>query len=339
MTAPQSNTSTIVLLLASAMSLPACEKSAGDKPASAGSAIKAEPTGAASAAPSSAASAAPSSAASAAPSSAASAVASGTASAPAADGMLAIPKVDEAKPEGAALSAYRIDKHEVTAAQYQGCVDAGACKPQKTVQSESLKPLTWNAFCNLGVAGREQHPMNCVDWNNADAYCKWAGKRLPTEAELAHIAFAGKDQKYPWGDAEPTAKLLNACDTACKAALKEKGENWGSLYPMTAGTVDDGFVGTAPVGSYPDGAASSGALDVAGNVWEWTADWYSPSMAPQPSKQDPTGPASGSRKTMRGGSWNDFRANMVDNKARFGFLPVERFANAGFRCAQSAAAK
>jgi formylglycine-generating enzyme required for sulfatase activity len=256
--------------------------------------------------------------------------------------MVAIPQVEDAKPAGAALSSYRIDAFEVTAAQYQGCVDAGACKPQKTVQSDTLNPQVWNGYCNLGVAGREQHPMNCVDWTMASAYCTWSGKRLPTEAEWAHVAYAGKEQKYPWGDAEPSPKLLNACDSACKAALKDKegkGGSWGSLYPATAGTVEDGFVGTAPVGSFPAGATASGAMDVAGNVWEWTADWFTFVMESKPSKQDPTGPASGSRKTVRGGSWNDFRANMVDNKARFGFLPTERFANVGFRCAKSSAAK
>ena len=223
-----------------------------------------------------------------------------------------------------ALSAYCIDRTEVTVAAYAACTAAGACgAPPLTVNWASYSvddAARFSRWCNRG--DRPDHPINCIDWGMANAYCAWRGGRLPTEAEWEYAARGSDGRIYPWGDAAPDARRLNACGSEC-AALSRR--------PLYAG--DDGWATTAPVGSYPAGASPSGALDLAGNVWEWTADWYGPYGAePQ---TDPQGAPAGTSRVSRGGSWNGSTADAGRAADRDWLDPKVRETGLGFRCARS----
>jgi formylglycine-generating enzyme required for sulfatase activity len=230
------------------------------------------------------------------------------------------------------LSAYCIDKTEVTVEAYAACVEAKTCLlaplTPLTVDGGAISPDQGllNRFCN--GHDRPNHPINCVDWEQAMAYCTWAGKRLPTEAEWEYAARGNDGRIYPWGNEAPTAKRLNACGSECVAmAKRDLGDDWGAMY-----IASDGWETTAPVGSFPDGASPFGALDMAGNVFEWTADWdgaYAAAAA-----VNPRGANTGPGRVDRGGSWN---LNNVDHSRtafRAWVSPSDRVIDVGFRCAR-----
>ncbi|MBN1954035.1 MAG: SUMF1/EgtB/PvdO family nonheme iron enzyme [Anaerolineae bacterium] len=169
-------------------------------------------------------------------------------------------------------------------------------------------------------SGYEEHPVVAVSWYGAAAYCAWAGARLPTEAEWEYAARGPESQFYPWGN-EFEGTRLNYCDVNCS-------EGWADP------AADDGYAGTAPVGGYPEGASWCGALDLAGNVWEWTADWYGDYSPDE--QTNPTGPPDGQTKVVRGGSW-DFGVDNARGAARAAARPRSSAANTGFRCATSTA--
>jgi serine/threonine-protein kinase len=167
------------------------------------------------------------------------------------------------------------------------------------------------------------HPVAGVTWYGASTYCTWRGGRLPTEAEWEKAALwdpqAEVKSTYPWGT-EFDGTLVNFCDASCDA-------------PQANTEVDDGFPEAAPVGSYPGGASPSGALDMAGNVWEWVADWYDAgTYAVTAGADNPRGPDAGEAKVVRGGSWFD-TANFMAGTIRFPSPINNADKTIGFRCA------
>jgi len=206
------------------------------------------------------------------------------------------------------VSEFWIDKAEVTNAQYRNCVEAGACRAPTT--------------CDWGEptysdSSKTDHPVVCVSWQDAKAYCEWAGKQLPTEAEWEKAARGTDGRKYPWGDDFDGSKV-NFCDVNCEYNHRDSG-------------ADDGYQRTAPVESYPEGASPYGALDMAGNVWEWCQDWYSANYYASSPQHDPQGPGSGSSRVVRGGSWSRLE-RLVRAADRDGDVPVSRYYVLGFRC-------
>jgi formylglycine-generating enzyme required for sulfatase activity len=214
-------------------------------------------------------------------------------------------------------------KHETTNAEYAKFLDAVQAAgddaawrhPEQPAgpdgKSKDHTPAYWNDP-NFNAADK---PVVGVDWWDACAYAKWAGMRLPTEAEWEYAARSTDGRLYIWGgDWPPTKKVGNFAETGIKG-------------------YKDGFEHTAPVGSFPDGASWCGALDMAGNVWEWCQDRYAPY---DPEKNvDPTGDASANGRAVRGGSWKgddgaDFRCAFRDN-----YEPDYRSDDFGFRCAKS----
>jgi len=203
------------------------------------------------------------------------------------------------------LDGYWIDETEVSNMQYVLCVEAGKCAPSKFVDNQ--------------LYNGENYPVVGIDWLDAQDYCTWAGGRLPTEAEWEYAAKGNEGFIYPWGN-EYNGNFLNACDLNCS-------ESWADL------EVDDGFSMSAPVGSFPDGASWVGALDMAGNVWEWIQDWCG--EYDHGSLENPPGPDDGRCKIIRGGAWASPPAGLrttyrIINTSEIS--PDIRHPNIGFRC-------
>ena len=166
--------------------------------------------------------------------------------------------------------------------------------------------------------GLEEHPVVMVTWEDADAFCRWRGGRLPTEAEWEFAARGPDNATYPWGESFETG-LLNFCDSNCP-------NSWADS------RVDDGYEFTAPAGSYPGGASWVGALDMLGNVYEWVNDWYDRDYYDRSPSLNPQGPEVGASRAQRGASWRDYD-DAIYNTQRFGDPPATADANTGFRCA------
>ena len=201
---------------------------------------------------------------------------------------------DKKRGDNVYVGAFSIGKHEVTVAHYRKCVKAGKC---------STDGLTTYDKCNWKKPGREDHPINCVDWNQAKTYCEeWVGKRLPTEAEWEKAARGTDRRIYPWGD------------------------QWDSS------RANVGTGGTVSVGSYPSGASPYGVYDMAGNVWEWTSSLYKP--YPYKADDDREDPEAKGARVLRGGSWL-FSAEGARASNRGRGAPDGRYDYIGFRCAKT----
>lgn len=144
--------------------------------------------------------------------------------------------------EAVAIAAFQMDVTEVTALEYQACVDQGACEVAGASDSRNV--------CNVGIAVRENHPINCVDWSQATAYCAWVAKRLPTAEEWKFAARGTDGRRYPWGDEEPYDQF---CWSGGSAGLRNT---------------------TCPVGSFTEDKSPFGILDMAGNVDEFASNEY-----------------------------------------------------------------
>jgi formylglycine-generating enzyme required for sulfatase activity len=200
---------------------------------------------------------------------------------------------DEQPVHTVTLDDFWIDRTEVTNVQYRLCVDAGACEAPTTCD--------WGDPTYEDVS-KASHPVVCVDWFGAQAYCEWAGARLPTEAEWEYAARGPDGNTYPWGNDTPTCELAQ---------------------------YDECLGDTVAVDSLPRGASWCEALGMAGNVWEWVADWYGDySSAAQ---TNPTGPETGDYKVLRGGSW-PYLSDYVRSAFRLRLPPLPRYVYVGFRC-------
>jgi len=209
------------------------------------------------------------------------------------------------------IAAFEIDVTEVTVGAYAVCVKRGRCTP----------PVKGD-FCNWGQSGVDEHPINCVDWTQAKAYCAWVGKRLPTEKEWEYAARGSDGRRFPWGADPPGPKLLNVCGAECRLYGAKRGRVWNAMYDY-----DDGWPLTAPVGSYPAGDGPFGLKDMAGNVWEWTASPYCPYPVEECGNSQ--------EYVIRGGGWTNQYAMNMEVTTRNAVGRTEAVEALGFRCCRS----
>ncbi len=207
---------------------------------------------------------------------------------------------DELAAHDVTLDDYWIDRTEVSNAAYRRCVEAGACR-----QSTSAAAARRRAI--------DDHPVSMVTWFDARSYCTWAGGRLPTEAEWERAARGWSSRLFPWGHNYNPFIV-----------------NHGRVAPVPFDD-DDGFAELAPIGSFPQGRTLEGLDDMAGNVEEWVADWYS-NRYPDSAQHNPKGPTLGDHRVVRGGSYVDGAA-WLRAAARTKAFPSLAQPWRGFRCA------
>jgi len=232
-----------------------------------------------------------------------------------------IAEPDERPQTRISLDAFWINETEVTNAEYENCVDAEACSTPVYTGS-----ATRTAYYGLVTYG--DYPVLGVTWYQARDYCAWIGGSLPSEAQWEKAARSQDGRRYPWewvGSVYNGMQeiRLNYCDAECSL-------------PWADSSYSDGYEDTAPVGSYPAGASPYGVLDMAGNVWEWTNDWYASNTYEDISLENPAGPEHGLEKVIKGGSWmdglNDGVPLLFRSSNRTFRSPVEAYSDLGFRC-------
>ena len=212
---------------------------------------------------------------------------------------------DNEKPgKRVSVEAFFIDRTEVTVEAYAACVAAGECSDYH-LTGFGDKSFTKSKHCNWGKGGRDKHPINCIDWSQASEFCAWLGKRLLTEIEWEKAARGTDGRKYPWGNQTISCRY---------AVINDRG---------TMDTAGDGCGrdSTWSVGSKPEGRSPYGALDMVGNVWEWTDSWRDESEQ--------------KIRAFRGGSWSS-RPARARASERVWLTPGLRSINIGFRCARAA---
>ena len=226
-----------------------------------------------------------------------------------------------------ALDAFWADQTEVTNAQFSTFLNEQGNQVEEGVRWLEPGAGRWGIVYghleeNDGVfhprTGYEDYPVIEVSWYGAAAYCAWTGARLPTEAEWEYAARGPQAWIYPWGNTFDGLRV-NYCDASCL-------QDWRDT------DFDDRFAQWAPVGSYPGATSWCGALDMAGNVWEWVSDWWSEDYYARSPTENPQGPDSGTIRVARGGSWFD-ESWQVSASYRAGLTPSSyRMHWVGFRC-------
>lgn len=212
---------------------------------------------------------------------------------------------DEIPQHRVALKPFKIDEHEVTVAQYEACFKSGKCS------SKDFNNVHDNRYCNYDSKRSKKHPMNCVSWYGADTYCKWVGKKLPTEAQWEKAARGIDGRINPWGNEGVT------CDYA--QVPNQAGDGCGKQ-------------GTVPVKQFKKGISPYGAYDMIGNAPEWVRDWYHATVyRKRDGVKDPVGPEFGNYRVVRGGSWYRNQAIRLRGTFRNRKNPSKR-GYVGFRC-------
>jgi len=238
----------------------------------------------------------------------------------------------------AEVEDFCLDLTEVTLGAYRECSSKGECKrayrdsfwPQKDADEQdwNLQRSATSPLCNENYSDRDDHPVNCVTWYQADDYCKWRGATLPTEAQWEYAARGSDGRVYSWGDQKPDSELMNGCGLECSTWRKNAGlSETPILYE-----IDDGYPGSAPVGSFPAGRAEAGLLDMAGNVFEWTHDHHRPYA--DLDKLNPEH-AETTERVIRGGAFNSFMPEFADPALRFPQSQDAHTHGIGFRCART----
>jgi formylglycine-generating enzyme required for sulfatase activity len=232
------------------------------------------------------------------------------------------------------LDAYWIDQTEVTNRMFSQFVDETGYQTdaEKSAQSwvfvEASEVSKWEEFSgvdwrhlwgsNSNIDGLDDYPVVHVSWDDAVAYCDWAGAHLPTEAEWERAARGQYKNIYPWGNTRPDGQRANIADVNLKVDWSQNINN-------------DGYEFMAPVGQYPMGMSQDGVLDMAGNVWEWVADWYESDYYLKSPDKNPMGPSIGKGRVLRGGSWLSTDYN-IRSTYRRGDSHDFSAINVGFRC-------
>jgi formylglycine-generating enzyme required for sulfatase activity len=238
---------------------------------------------------------------------------------------------DEQPQRSIHLSAFYIDRFEVTNRRYQAFL-----KAMNHRIPEHCCDFSYNVWKGTEFpAVLADHPVVNVDWFDAEAYCKWAGKRLPTEAEWEKAAKGSEGRVFPWGNTWGRTRVNSAPYWAGKdfATAEDAKAWWGDAGAEVIGK--KGFQGmlTLPVTALEQGATPTGLMHMAGNVWEWVADWYDGSYYTVSPDGNPKGPEGGEYKVTRGGSWLNHQ-HLLRTTARDGARPSMRNHGTGFRCAQ-----
>jgi len=212
--------------------------------------------------------------------------------------------------------AFYLDKTEVTAGEYAKCVGARKCLAS-SVHGPGVTDSIVAKFspqCTGTDSAGARKPINCIDFAQAEAYCAFAGKRLPTEAEWEYAARGTDERVYPWGNTNPTCLMGNFGRNAGECASRPRG--------------------TTEVGAFPEYASPFGVLDMSGNVWEWVADAFDPEAYTQEPRTDPLVNKPGDNGVLRGGSW-DFSASVAKTTFRLKFDRHMGQVSTGVRCAKN----